>query len=809
MQSYFFINKQKDTIEVSPHFATLISEDNEKYVFQIAFSVLQSTIVLRNLNKVIVRCVNPSIFIDKNSGSKVLNSISAKKLKHAIPQSGLFELDNIQLKHQKQKKMAESKRNSIVFETTVNLQNYVNSTVANYLKQGKKPQEIEELYSYKDTLSLLNDDYYYDDSSDLDQSDIKNYNFELISSGIHPVDAVSKLEKYPNDERINSLRNYYLNDSLQSIQRENAYYVVQKQKKINDKIAIRTFIEIPKKLVQNSFEVHFEVFQFVKIRNCSLFLRGTPIERIKKSIDLLKHQKFLRIQNQPPLVQVLDDQVEIKQLDKNSNSIKVEKKEINNLGECSSYALVHQGYVKPNEHLMLNEPRPDNKFCIFRCFSSDVDSTITNPIVGCAVTGKNAQINTLSMIINDRPGSLKGVEISVKHPPRFATQFRILKSTWTGSWFGPKTTVTDYRYFEGLSTVVLDDTVKNGDICEYFLDYKTSTGESRTYISQVHQYFKNYLSDSEVTVELTSPSITATNGEVEFSVIADVRVRHSDFEAVRDNAGAQSTTTNPQTLPENDLLNSSGYNYHHILHRLNLKTGERVVFYNNFTRDRNYANAQLDIALSDTVKNRKVNNISRIDLTSDYLYEVKSFRKNKLAATRDYISKVTLPPSSQSSSPKIYYYRPFKWRQNYTAETGTIPAMDEKNNLLTRTFMEDGEIGVTGTYLLSSLTKLLAINSLSAERVDANKVKLSWKLQGSPEEFDHIIIVKEVNKIRRFIGAAFGQELIDVLEDNDLGTIIYYAIPIFYDFSAGVASRSNTILVDPEELEFKKQSLES
>lgn len=804
MQTYHFINRQKNTIEVSSHFATMIAETEEKYTFQIVFRVLQSDVIKKSLSKVAIKCVNPNIFIDKKSGLQVLSRAPSKKLKQSINQSGLFEIDNILLKHQKQKKVAEAKRNSIISQSTINLQAYVDSRVASLLKSGKEPVDIEALYSYKDTLELFKDDYYFDDSSGLEQNDIKNYNFELISAGIHPASIVSKFENYFFDDKIISLRNYYLNDSLKSIDRESSYYVATKQKKLNDKISIRVLLEIPKNLVQNSVEIHFEVSKLEKRKNCSLFLSDSPVERIVKSIDLLKHYKFFKLQNNPPTISVKGDEIETKQVDKNADTIKIEKKEISNSGECTKYSLVNQGFVAPNHSISVIEPQPDNKFCLFRCISSNSSTTIVNSLINCAVTGKTTtKINTLTMSISDRQGSLSGVEINVKYPPRFISQFQVSKRQWLGAAFGPKKIVSHYQYFEGQSTIVLDEEIKHTDICEYVLDYKTETGEIKNdYITRIYQYFKD-IKNSVVSVEIQNPVLSVVNGKPEFNFSIIPTTPASDVDKAEALSGlAGVTSDNAKRLGSMSSLSDS---YNHVVSRLNLKTGERNYFLENYGKDVLFGADPRNINLRDTFENRKYNNAAPLDLTADYLYEVRSYRKNTLATMRDYIDTVTLPPSSNQASPRIYYYRPFKWRQNYTTETGTLPALDEKNNLLTRTFMEDGEIGVTATYLLTGLNKILAVNSVIAERIDANKVRLSWKLQGSIDEFDHFIIVKEVNKIRRFVGATFNQEIFDVLENNDLGTIIYYVIPIFYDFSAGVSRRSNSMLVDPEELDFKQQ----
>jgi len=802
MQRFSFRNTQNNTIDVSSHFATLVEETEEKYIFQIVFSVLQSNIVANSLNKIKIKCFNPDVLIEK-SGTQVLSS-SPPRLNNSIQQIGLSQINNIRLNHQRQLKLARSKSNSIIAESIVNLQTYVDSRIISLLKRGKKPDEIEELYSEKDSLILLQDDYNFDEYSEFQQSDVKDCNFELISNGIHPASVVSKFNN-SNDDKIISLRNYYLNDSLALLNRETSYFAVSKQRKLNDKISIKTLLEIPKNLVKNSIQIRFEIFKFERKNNCSLFSSDVPVERINRSIDVLKHSKFFKLQNDPPIISFSGFDIETKQVDKNSDKIKIEKKEINNLGECTKYSLVEESLVLPNNSISIKEAEPDTKFSLFRCLASNSSTTVANSLISCIVIGKtNTKINTLTMSITDRKNSFSGVEINVKHPPKFISQFQISKRQWSGSAFDSEKILFHYQNFEGDSTIVLDEEIKHTDICQYILSYKTENGTvKKNYMSTTYQYFKD-VKKSGISVAIENPVLSMVKGKPEFSFTILPTIPATDADLSYASANLTGIGVSTEDYKRKDSLTSVSDTYTHIVSRLNLKTGLRENFLQNYSKDRLYGADANNIVIRDTPANRKINNVSDLDMTVDYLYEVISHRKNTLATMRDYIDIVKLPASSVGA-PRICYYRPFKWRQNYTEETGTLPAMDNKNNLLTKTFIEDGAIGVTATYLLSQLSKSLEIHSIIAERLDINKTRISWKLQGSLDDFDHFVIVKEVGRIRRFVGATYTQDVTDVLENNDVGTIIYYVIPVLFDFSPGIAGRSNAILIDPEDSDFKQQ----
>ena len=189
MQSISFANKLRNTIEVLPYFATLVSEDENNYKFQFVFRVKQTSIVLKALSKVVIKCVNPSVVIEKNSNIKVLGTLPLKK-KEVMNQAGLYEMHNILCKHKRQIKKAVAKQNSIIAEETINLQNYILPTISNQLLRGIKPTDIKELYTVKDSLEIqdLKSNNLLKEFSLLDQGEVKKLNFDLISMyKIHPI----------------------------------------------------------------------------------------------------------------------------------------------------------------------------------------------------------------------------------------------------------------------------------------------------------------------------------------------------------------------------------------------------------------------------------------------------------------------------------------------------------------------------------------------------------------------------------------------------------------------------------------------
>jgi len=231
----------------------------------------------------------------------------------------------------------------------------------------------------------------------------------------------------------------------------------------------------------------------------------------------------------------------------------------------------------------------------------------------------------------------------------------------------------------------------------------------------------------------------------------------------------------------------------HQVVRVNMKNGLREVFL-DFLPNGSFV---------DDIQSRQKFSISEIDDSSSYLYEIRTFLRNPLSLFRDYVKTVTV---TMGQGTKTYYYRPYKWRQPTTLSTGTILSQDNEKNIISqKSLLEDGEIGVTASYLATNLSKIKSATNLIAERIDLHKVKISWEISEDFSEYDHFVVVKEVNGHRKILGAFSSIEIIDNLdEDNDLGTVAYYVTPVLNDYSVGTTNRTNSIFVDPEDFNFTK-----
>jgi len=201
----------------------------------------------------------------------------------------------------------------------------------------------------------------------------------------------------------------------------------------------------------------------------------------------------------------------------------------------------------------------------------------------------------------------------------------------------------------------------------------------------------------------------------------------------------------------------------------------------------------------DNTLTQKVYSISPIVPNTSYMYEVRTFIRDPSTLLKEvFIKKST----KVDSFVKNYFFKPYKWRQPFTLKNGTIfPFTDGGDLNGSKLILDDGEVGTTATVTLPAFSTSGSIFNVRAERLDAKKLRISWDLQQLPNNYDHFLVVKEVDRKREIVAAVCTKDMIYSLKKTDVGTVIFYVVPVLNDFTVLSAVRINqSIVIDPEEM---------
>ena len=810
MQNYTYLEAIKTTsLQVAPYFATLIDEDENTLSFELSFSILQSDIIKNLLNKVTVVAINKNVISSNGNPNDKIYSPSGvdfgKSKKRGLASlqtqnaqsglmtqtTGLSEIESMINSHENKVSAALQKSNSIIAKSSISIFNFVDPSIVAKVKEGKDPSSIDELYKPINTIDVSTKE----DNlrlSNISAEKVRLLNLELISKfQIDPADISSDL--YEKNKSVSLLKQFYLNDIAASLPTDDVYYAAIKKRKFVDRITLTVLLQLPKATTETSVvDIVFELYKEHQ---------NVPVDRITKKLDVPKHLSYKRFVSQKPTLQYTNNQLHVTQVDKQASGVEIRKKEVNNVGFATSYLNFLSKNMRPGVSYSFNAQERKNIFDIYRCFLKSSSGKEISPYFRSIVAGKNTkfdEFDTTGLVITSNTNT-NTINLAVNNPPKYARQFRIIKKKHiTGSAFGPAYAIAPFQSFEGSSSVVSDTTIKNDEIYQFYVEYKTDGGAIRKSVSQIYKY-KSAGPNSGISTTITDPITTIVNGKpnVQFTIstiIQETQEKKIKSSLERSNISQQFTEEINKT---NDQL---GKIVLHRVTRVNMKNGLRETFEDLEELSGQGTN---DIVFTDNEKTQAKFAINPIDTNTVYLYEVSVSLRDTENSFRDKLHTETIKIGSAT---KTYSYHPYKWKQPFTRATGTLPAEDNAGNITLRnSLIDDSEIGVTATYMLPAVSQTFALESVNAERVDANNVRLLWTFQGNISDYDHFLIIKEVDRKRTFLGAVFSQFAIDKLQPVDAGTIIYYIVPVFKDYSIGVAKRSNTTIVDPEETNKSKK----
>lgn len=780
MQAYEILNKNSTSLEVSPYFLNYSGEDSDYYYFFVVFNMLQSNIVKNSLLKVTVNVYNNSV---SNNDEGIKGYINSSKI-NLLKKSGKNTIQKILNKNSIQVDIAKEKIGNLISSTTVgNLESSVFYDAITELKSGKNPKDISALYRSKFVLEELTSSEIRDllfTNCNVSNEEIRNLNMELISKQLmDPAVVVSKnYQTLIKNQLVEKIRDFYLSQRPSSSSNEVLYKTVQKVSFL-DKISFSSNLKIPKEFATGDVSVVFEVYK----QNYNV-----PIDVRTKKIEVLKHIKLQQVINDSAQIDFASNHLTCVQNDKKANAIQVFKKEINNIGHCTDYTLFKDSKLLQGKKEVFSAKKQSNLLQVYRCFSLEYPTTVKNPFFKSVVVGDAFQIDQTGLIITDKLSSSAALQLKIVNQPSFASQFKIIRKQVVANSIreDTKIEICKYQDFTGLSTIADDETVKSENVYEYSVFYKTRTGEEKRSVSQIYRYINSSISTAVSTV-ITGKNIDTFNGKprIAFNISSVIKEKESDKikSHLRNVDIYEEFQTEMGKINDkfNDLI------IHRVV-RVNLNNGLREIF----------EDIPAGGGFSDDYQTRQKFSISEIDTSSSYLYEVRISLRDPTTLLRDYVKTATV---QLGAGTKTYSYRPYRWRQPTTLSTGTILAQDEDGNIISnKNLFEDGEIGVTATTVVASLEKLINVKNLVVERVELQKIKVTWEVEGLDSDYDHFVVTKSINGKRSFLGAISTTEFIDQFNyTSNAGSIAYYITPVLKNYVVGTVSKTQTVVIDPQE----------
>ena len=145
-----------------------------------------------------------------------------------------------------------------------------------------------------------------------------------------------------------------------------------------------------------------------------------------------------------------------------------------------------------------------------------------------------------------------------------------------------------------------------------------------------------------------------------------------------------------------------------------------------------------------------------------------------------------------------YTFRPYKWLQPLVLKTGNLISQDKHS-----------QIGLAQGYVVDRKYIDVEFNpdpypqiaNVIATQIQGRSILIEWSVNGSLQKIDHFIIKNDISGIKNIIGSAHnvsstgGYKFLYDLLSREAGAITFSIIPVYYDYTFGTESATNTLVI--------------
>lgn len=557
---------------------------------------------------------------------------------------------------------------------------------------------------------------------------------------------------------------------------------------VETEITIPVAITVPRTYSSVNGEDNAHLFVKFELLNSKT---GIALDTVIKPLDVAKHIQLYNTPRIPPTVSIARSEVssranlEIKQVDPGAVGVTVFTKKIHRATiDTDDYVLVGSYNVKSTDQSLLVQ------------VDSSVDSPVVYRVVPFGLQGTQSFefTNVLS-----RPTKVKrikaislaalpisnGVQLEVRHIPWGVTSVQFLVRNMT-------TFEQDYRVV-GDDFVLIDKTARTSDHV-MALDKDVSPNNVYEYVIRlVYEDGTTELSACE-TIEFISPAPGQVDTKIDNVIVSTDMEPNVTFDiattVVDTNIDTVKSLLQQQDMYElfkDDVAKEREFLKDLIAHgvqRIDLTTGTRedfgVLTTGSFS----------DFAL------RNNQAIDPLKLGHKYRYEVVAMLRAPETMFESFVKERT-----DEVTNKTYTFKPSKFLHPVTLNRGVLVTAQGLKTRYSKEPLAHGTIGAITSVEVSFDNEQAHVLDPRAARFDSMLNIVTWKLQGSIDDVDHFLVMKEVQGVRSVLGKAHSEflygncQFLHAISTRDAGSFSYVIVPVFNDYKVGTSATTNTVLV--------------
>jgi hypothetical protein len=779
------IKENKNIILIKDGFLS-VSSKKEIDDVEITYSVVTSQLFKNNAFKVVIKLLSAEPTVDSLSNILLENvdpKITVNKILRNIPdiKNSIRANNNLILGQ-----INSDPTSKISNENIGVLKKAINENIPSFFKRQFSLKQVNEILAERSNwpvqnvlsqhvtgaASRVNEDLFFSlilmgiDPSEVANQKIKELGVLTAESG------VIKNLTHETNPILNSLNDIFTNNikrptTIKELAVNELVPIFQQEQ--NDTISITEDIFLKKHILEK-YKTLFVSFDLID-------KDGIIIDSKTKRVDISKLFEAQEIVTDAPQISVaaknkFQSNVEITSKDKNASKVRLYSKNIFD----SKYSFVDEIDIKAGHA------------------RTSINTSIENiGVLRAIFVNKNGQIgqNFSNFIFKPKRNILQnsvltyqifenGIKLEASKFPPQCVSFVLLrrdKTLFENNFSIVSKTFTLINNFSSILPI-LDGTVKNKHSYEYKVQYELKDGRKLFSIPISIEYLK--LSDSIAKLSFLNQQInTITDTEFDFGFNIDLQIQPTNEERTRqllEQQGiAEFFSGSLQNIREKfqDLLSYS-------VVRFDLTTGlfDNIgVISSTQFKDSDYG---------------KLFNLEPLTVGHKYRYEISAFFREAETLLDSYVKDVI--------DKFNYSFKPSKYKHPLALENGNLTDLNSRNRNHGKDPMLYGFSGITGYLDVSYDATIPTIINQYAYKASKYVNTVSWEINGQQGLIDHFIIVAKTVGISKIIGKCHGNfttnsiQFIHKLEKDDVSSISYRIIPIYYNYKIGQEYLTNEVL---------------
>lgn len=812
----FFTTKQtQDLLKINDGFATLTSiANNGDLVFEFVYSVDYKKAAEHNAFSVVVTVHTQNIKKQQIISAGSFGQYDTKSV-----------VKNIVMNAQNIQNANDIKKTYVVTETRSDFTSFINNEIIGSLNSSTQASDIRQLKKNK-LKSLTSSEIKernlnqpvlhriaYKGFEDLQQSvsasfalNVSDAAFQMINNNLDPsyiVDMTHKSvtaqqskeglltktkSRQQDYDASTQLLNYYLfganalnvETTTSQIPDANTQQITVLEVEQFINIPVNVSIFSPKEDATNNLTQYFVTFELVDSTNNSVVLS------LSKVLDVQKHINSFLLPKKPPTIKQITNgdytTLEIKQIDKNSDGVVLYKKLIQR-DQYSIDGYERQGSYKinPGSTLKIHVNAPINTTAIYRAISSyeqklgfEYTSIVINP--RHVASFKSVSLST-TCIANGISVQIQNLHSSVSSMQVFVKNITLRESEYTAV-IEPMLIDDNLRSSNNIN--IVDSSVKQNYIYEYVVKLFDKRGLSEFSVPSAIEYTK--LASETVDTKINNVVVSHDNSQPDVTFTIETKVTDNNVDTIINLLKKQDLYDLFRQNVSDEKEFVKGLIAHNI-QRVNLTTGQREDFG--------------DITVNEFSDNlfRKNSSVSPLEYGNNYRYEI-----FVLIRTIDALFETLQREKTDTITKKKYIYNPLKFLHPVVSKEGMLVSQQGLKTNYSKSMMQHGLIGLSQIVEVSFEKNNSRITGASATHFDKTTNIINWNVQGDISSIDSFLIIKEVHGIRTIVGKSHTQSETSnffqhKLTNNDLGELKYAVVPVYLDYTVGVSTYTNSLVV--------------